>query len=281
MIVDSHVHLWADGSGKYPWRPVYGETPAGPATPEWLFELQDPLGVARAVAVQPSYFGPDHSYLLDAVSAYPERLVGIALADPRNPGMADKLAQLCRDGLIQGVRLNPMMDPDPGWLDDPSTDALWARCRELDVPVTLLMKPPNYDAAERMIRRHPGTKVVVDHFGRCDAKEGSPFPSYRRLLEFGRFKRVFLKVSAYPVASAEKYPYSDLHEWVDMALNAFGRDRLMWGTDFPHIVEQCGYPQGLNLLTEEMSLLTDEDKEWLLYRTAHRLWTWQEPRPVL
>ena len=274
MIIDSHVHVWSDGSEKYPWRPVFGETPTGSATAEKLFELQDPLGVTRAVAVQPSCYGPDHSYLLDAVTAHPERLVGIALAAPRNPNMAENLEMLCMGELIQGVRLNAMMDPDPSWLDDPATDPIWEKCNELDVPVTLLIKPRNYDAAERMVRRHSETKVVIDHFGRCSANEGSPYPSYRRLLEFGRYEHVFMKASAFPVASNEDFPYGDVHIWVRMALNAFGKDRLMWGTDYPHIVDQCGYDRGLAVVAEEMPWLTDDVKEWLLSRTAERLWTW-------
>ena len=229
------------------------------------------------MAVQPSYYGSDHSYLLDAVTAHPERLVGIALAAPRDPEMPEKLGALCGGRRIQGVRLNAMMDPDPSWLDDSATDAIWEKCNELGVPVTLLIKPPNFEAAERMIRRHSESAVVIDHFGRCSADEGSPYPSYRRLLEFGRYEGVFMKVSAIPVASNEEYPYSDIHDWVKMALDAFGKDRLMWGTDYPHIVSQCGYDRGLAVVAEEMPWLTDEDKEWLFAKTAERLWSWALP----
>ncbi len=275
MIVDSHVHIWSDDPEKYPPLPAYSQGPGRAASAENLFEVQEPLCVSRTVAIQPSWYGYDHSYLLDALAAYPDRLVGVALADPRDADMAEKLAKLCEGGLIQGVRLNAMSDPDPAWLDDPSTDAIWGMCEELDVPVTLLMKPSNFERADRMVRRHPKAKTVIDHFGRCSVGEGPPHSSFQQLLEFSGNENVFLKASAFPVASADDYPYGDISNWVRMALDAFGRERVMWGTDYPFILDQCGYQRGLTVLIEETPFLTDEDREWLLWRTAHRLWTWQ------
>ena len=62
-----------------------------------------------------------------------------------------------------------------------------------------------------------------------------------------------------------------MHPLVELALARFGRERLMWATDFPWILRQCGYAPALRLVQEEMSFLSAEDREWILGRTVRKL----------
>jgi len=57
--------------------------------------------------------------------------------------------------------------------------------------------------------------------------------------------------------------------------DAYGPERLMWGTDFPHVLKGCGYRESLELIRHGM-FFDDEDLEWLLCKTILKLWTFSE-----
>jgi predicted TIM-barrel fold metal-dependent hydrolase len=81
-----------------------------------------------------------------------------------------------------------------------------------------------------------------------------------------------MKVSGLPVSSQQPYPYRDVWPIVRLCLEYFGRERLLWATDFPWITQQCGYDACLKIFTQHMDFLSDEDRTWLLGKTALSLW---------
>jgi len=83
-----------------------------------------------------------------------------------------------------------------------------------------------------------------------------------------RHPNLHLKLSQFPRASREAWPHPDVQAWVPSLLDAYGASRLMWATDFPLILDQCGYTKGLTLLTEEYPDLDRETMTWLLAGTA-------------
>ena len=68
------------------------------------------------------------------------------------------------------------------------------------------------------------------------------------------------------------YPFEDTHGAFHKIYDAFGPQRLMWGTDFPHVIRDLGYGRALDLFREHMDFLSDEDKEWVLGKTALSVW---------
>ena len=65
------------------------------------------------------------------------------------------------------------------------------------------------------------------------------------------------------------------HETTQQIYDAFGPQRLMWGTDFPHVLLDIGYIPALDLFREHMGFLNDDDKEWLFSKTALSVWNFQ------
>ena len=81
-----------------------------------------------------------------------------------------------------------------------------------------------------------------------------------------------------PAAPAEHDRVFDQNDQDTFAIvrkvyDAFGPERLMWGTDFPHVLKAGGYLRALELVRDELDFLNDQDKEWLFSKTVQRVWT--------
>ncbi|MGH2353881.1 MAG: amidohydrolase family protein, partial [Chloroflexota bacterium] len=221
----------------------------------------------------PSAYGWDHTYVAETLRRYPGRFVGACLVDPLSGDEAPRrLEQLTQQHGFQGLRLNPAAYQGGTWLDEPATHPLWRKAAQLGTIVSLLIRPEQMRRAETMIAKHPDVRVIIDHLGRPAVKEGPPYAGFQDTLRLARYPNTYVKVSGIPVVSQQEYPYRDVWPVIRLVLDAWGPERLMWATDFPHIVRQCGYQRCLELVTEHLDCLTATDREWLLVRTAHSLW---------
>jgi len=275
VIVDSHVHVWSHDPDLYPWRPLSGLVPPSiPGSVDLLLRLMDGCGIEKATLVQPSYYGYDHSYLLDSRHRYPERLTAVCLVDPEEPSAPATLERLVREEGFQGVRLRPFLTPDCRWLSDPVGDAFWEKAAELAVSISLLISPRQTAALESMVARHPRVRVIVDHLGRQDPRESPSYRGAEALLRLSDYPNTFVKISALGYASSEPYPHDDVIALVRTIFERFGAHRLMWASDFPGVQEREGYSRAL-ALADRYTFLSGEDRRWLLGGTALRLFSSQ------
>ena len=88
-------------------------------------------------------------------------------------------------------------------------------------------------------------------------------------------ENVAVKASALPCYSTEGYPYPSLHPQIRRVIDAFGPQRVFWGTDLSHL--PCPYRQALTLFTEELRDLTAAEKEWILGRAIAEWLRWPLP----
>ena len=237
-VIDTHVHVWAldDKPGHQPAAGAKIAWPKGPAPVEWLIGDMDGYGIAHSVLVQSSAFGWDNTYVIECLEAHPGRFAGIGLVDPESPTNADDLRHWMMRGLA-GVRFHPLFyDRDERgawWVDAPENDALWEVARETGAILQFHMWPRHGEALARMIARHPGVRVIIDHIGKPDVTEASPHASFDPILRLADFPGVHAKIGDYQIASKQGYPWPDTHAFVTKLVGAFGADRMMWGTGFP------------------------------------------------
>ncbi len=255
MIVDAHAHVWSDG----PYAPVGGVPEPSQAHPaEDLLGLMDTAGVDAAVLVQPRAHGYDHTYLSSVLAGGNGRLAGVCLVEPETPGAADTLRALVGEHGYRGVRL-------VGPVDDP---ALWAAAAELGVVVGLLVQPGELGAVAPLAERHPDVRVVVDHLGLCPPDS----PSVRDLVALAQLPNVWVKVSGLYALSASGPPYADLGSLVRACWWAFGPGRLLWGTDYPHVLGVGPYPAPAETLTRLLGPLPEAELARVTGATAAELY---------
>ena len=241
--IDSHLHVWAHDPDTYPYREGQ-DNPAARGDAEFLLDLMDRADVAGALIVQPIVHGFDHAYVDDTLASWPDRFVGMCLVDPQASDPVGMLDELVGRG-YRGVRFNPGLWREGELMNGDVGQALYKRAGELGIPVGFLVSPHNYQEIETLASVYPDTDAIIDHFGHAvPSRDGSSVPAFEKLLAMARYPRLNVKLSEFPRASNEEFPYIDMFNWVHRLIEEYSSDRLMWGTDFPFIVEQTGYSKG-------------------------------------
>jgi L-fuconolactonase len=264
-VVDSHLHIWLDERDSYP----RAEAPY-PASPDLLLEYMDEAGVDHAVIVLPMYYHYDNRVLADTLERYPGRFAGVGVVDPRGRAAADRLTALCQETGIRGVRLRANLEE--AWFGAPETAPLWRRAAQLGVPICVLGRPQHLPTLLAMVEQFPETRVVVDHFLHVPAADGVEGASFRAFIALAQFPNVFVKLSGVHNWGGGRYPYPLAQPLLKAAVAAFGAERMMWGSDWPHILFGGGYIRCLNFVRRELPWLSAAQRTSILGGTALHLW---------
>jgi L-fuconolactonase len=267
-IVDPHVHVWKKDP-RYPFASGQPE-PDAERTPEDLLALMQANGVAKTVIIQVRYYMFDNRYLAAVLKQYPNHFKGVARVDPRDPAAPDHLSRLVAEDGMEGVRLSPNGMPPGDWFTNAALmEPLWRRCRDLKIPMTLLMPITQVPNAAKLIDRFPDLTVVIDHMADCPVDQPEEL---NKLLALARYPKVFVKISHTWSISRQPYPWLDAQEHVKRLHQAFGPQRLMWATDWPVSLAHASYAQTLSVVRDDMKFLNEDDKSWILSKTIDRVW---------
>lgn len=267
--IDAHVHIFPAGSDRYPLGPGARRErlPLPSFTPEELFAQSRPAGVRRIVLIQYSPYGFDNSYVLDAMAQHPGVFAVVGMVDPRDRP-DQRIRELAGRG-VRGLRVSGDGRKPDEWLHDESTATVWRTAGELGVAVCPLIDPVFLPAIDQLCRKFPSTRVVIDHLARIGAARPPEEASIALLCGLARHKNVQVKVSAFYALGAKRSPYLDLAPLVRRVLEAFGPERLMWGSDAPfQILRGHTYRDSIELLRTRLDFLTASDRRWLLRDTA-------------
>lgn len=226
LSVDSHAHIFEQG---LPLAPVRRHAPAYDAKAETYLDILKTNGLDMALLVQPSFLGQDNSYILAAMKQYPGKFRGVCMIPPDIP---DKDFRDLHAAGFTGMRLNldglPL--PDLGGVE-------WTRLlrmvREHEWHVELHRASRDLPVLIRPLLE-AGVKVVIDHFGRPDPALLPHDPVVPWLLSLGVSRRVWMKISgAYRIGNISGGEAFARRIMPDL-LSAYGPDRLLWGSDWPH-----------------------------------------------
>ncbi len=280
-VVDTHMHVWADDLRKFPCDHPYQPDFEGPpcsGSVEMLVDDMDRHGVTHAVLVQVIYHGWDNSYLVHCLEQYPGRFAAQGLIDPTAEDVADKLEYWVAERGLAGMRFSPIyyLNKDE-WLTAPATHRLWKKATELGAVFNFFIATGQLPKLARMVERFPEVPVVVDHLSQIDLGSEDPQPQLNKLLALARFPNVWVKVSELTsVSKSGKYPFTDAFPWVRQVYDAFGPDRLLWGTGYPGAARahfnRPALAAELDLIRREIAFFTSEDREKILGRNAAQLW---------
>ena len=267
-IIDPHVHVWGLDRA-YPFAKETRNPPTEEATPEMLLELMRQNNVARTVMIQVIHYRWDNSYLRDVLKKYPGTFRGVARVNPEDPAAPDTLSRLVQEDGFSGVRLSPNESAAGDWIKGPLMPPLWKRCGDLKAPMTILAPAARMPDIAALCEKFPDLTVVIDHMADCPLDRPDLL---LKLTSLKRYPKVFVKISHTWSLSKEGFPFRDTFPLVQRLYDAFGPQRLMWGTDWPVSKRHASYAQTLAVVRDAMTFLNRDDKRWILAKTVERVW---------
>jgi predicted TIM-barrel fold metal-dependent hydrolase len=230
----------------------------------------DEAGVERAYVVSPGFEGAYNDVVLDAVSAYPDRLRAIVRFPIDEPD-SDHVADLISDPRVSGARL-VFNKSASSWLADGTADWYWALAERLGTP-TMVFAPNRSDELATVAELHPGVSITVCHFGvDTKLKDDAASEPLESTIRLARLPNVAAKVTCATALTSEPYPYPRLAERVRRTIDAFGAERAFWGSDLSRL--PGSYAELREWFETELGL-DDHDRELVMGAAIQRWFPWR------
>src|SRR5690242_7048442 len=185
MIIDTHTHVIATDTSKYPFAPLYGKqsdwSQAHPIDYADMVKADIEAEVDKAVLVQASSaYAFDNSYVADSVAAHPERFTGVFSIDVVASDAPAKMRHWMSKGLT-GMRIftsgSTHAEQETFFAAEAAYPA-WQFASDQGLPVCMQMRVAGLPLLEeKIIKRFPKVRILLDHFARAEAADGAPFPS--------------------------------------------------------------------------------------------------------
>jgi predicted TIM-barrel fold metal-dependent hydrolase len=213
------------------------------------------LGLARAVLVQPSVYGSDNTVLIDALAAATVPVRGIAVVSDEVTDA--ELARLDQAG-VRGLRFN-LVDV-AGGAEQPSIDSirrLADRVAVMDWHVELLLHVDEYPDLEERFTGFP-VEIVLGHMGYPRPGAGPQDPGFLAMMRLARQGLCWIKLTGPYRLSRSGAPYPEAAALV-AALVDTAPNRLLWGTDWPHVMVPRDMPNDGDLCDLLAQWIPDAD----------------------
>ena len=236
MSIDAHAHLWTRSRTPQPWiDPAQMPALAKDFALAELVAMQAAAGVSSSVLVQTANSEQEtRDFLALAADPAVAGVVGwVDFSAPLAPQL-EKYDGAIASGALVGVRHLVHQDPDPQWMSRPSVAAGLKELAAAGLTFDLVLRPDQLAAAAGLVRSNPDTRFVLDHLGKPPLASGDVAAWRADLAEMAAQPNVAAKLSGLTTeADWEAWTTAELGDAVDHALEVFGPERLMFGTDWP------------------------------------------------
>ena len=269
-VVDAQVHIWG---ANLPTNPSHRQITS--YTVDDLLKEMNEGGVDAAVIHPPGWDPNSQKLALEAAKGHPDRLSilgNFPLASPESRRLPATWKQ--QPGML-GLRFTFQTPAAQAMVTDGTLDWLWPAVEKAGLPVALAASA-FLPVVGQIAERHPGVKLIVDHMGRSGGQtEAQIWANLGDLLALAKYPNVACKATGAPSYSRQPYPFNSIHDYLHQIYDAFGPDRMFWGTDITRM--PCSWKQCVSLFTEELPWLSEKDKELVMGRALCNWIGWNLP----
>ena len=257
-IVDTHVHLWDVGRLRYPWLddiPLLNR----PYLPADFRAAHGDVRVDKIVflqaEVEPAQFLDEAKWVASLAEEEP-RLAGMAPWAPLEEGdrAADALDRLAEIPQVKGVRRIIQFEPDLDFCLRPDFVRGVRLLERYGFSFDLCISHPQLANTIELVRQCPNVQFVLDHIGKPDIAAGLVDPWKRELSELARIPNVRCKLSGMVTeADHQAWTPDDLAPYIDHVVESFGLDRVMFGGDWPVVLNASPYVRWVETLERALA----------------------------
>ena len=272
MKLDSHQHFWIYDATQYPWIP-----PASPLQRDQLPGDLTPLlaaeGLVGTIAVQARQTLEESHWLLTLAEHHSIIKGVVGWVDLRSPRVEGDLAALAPHPQFAGVRHVVQDEPDVNFMLGEEFLRGIAALEKFGLTYDILVFPKQLPAAIELARRFPRQPFVLDHIAKPPIKDGGMSPWREQIRELAKAPNVLCKVSGM-ITEADNAAWKpkDLHPYLDVVFEAFGEDRLMYGSDWPVCLLAGSYAQVFGVVREYIAAMPASAQEKILGGNAAKFY---------
>lgn len=276
MNIDSHQHFWKYDPVKNNWIEDHMKVIRRDFLPEDLQPILGKNGIDGCIAVQADQSEAETEFLLSMAenNSFIKGVVG--WVDLRAENIEKRLAYFSKFENLKGIRHIVQAEPDDYMLDEKFQQGI-SLLRQFDLTYDILVFPSQLPAAIELVNKFPDQKFVVDHIAKPLIKESKIEPWKTEMISLAKSPNVMCKISGMVTeADWSSWESGDINPYLDLIFNAFGPDRIMFGSDWPVCLLAASYEQQLEIVETYISSFSPEDKNKIMGGNAINFYNLKE-----
>ncbi|WP_419760301.1 amidohydrolase family protein [Acidisoma sp.] len=270
-IIDTHLHLIYHDRLRYPWIADVPKLSRDFPLREYLAEAAK-LGIEAAIHMEVDVATEDQEAETAFVAGLgPPVAAAIASCRPENPDFPTSLERIAANPFVRGLRRILHQSPDELSLAPVFAENL-RRLAGHDLSFDLCVLGRQLPIAIRLARVCPNVRFVLDHCGVPDIAARALDPWRDGIRQLAALPNVACKISGVVAYAGEDWTTADLRPYVEHCIDAFGWDRVVWGSDWPVCTLTADLTRWVQATHELTSSCTDDERERLFSLNARRIY---------
>jgi L-fuconolactonase len=272
MRIDAHHHFWRIERGDYGWlspasRPIYRDF-----LPRDLAPTLRQHGIGQTILVQAAPSEDETHFLLDIAARTPFVAGVVGWVDFEADDVTQRIASLASSPWLKGLR--PMIQDiaDPRWMLNRGLTSGFNAMADHGLTFDALVKPEHLLPLCEFLTHYPSLRVVVDHGAKPNIKGGAFREWADAMRSIAAGSGAFCKLSGLATEASPGWSDAVLAPYMDLLLDAFGAERLMWGSDWPVLMINGDYDRWVGCVENWSAALPNADRAAIWGETAARFY---------
>jgi L-fuconolactonase len=271
MIIDAHHHFWRYNDREFAWISDSMSVIRRDFLPGDLQQAIRAAGVDAVISVQARQTLDETNWLLDLAdqNAFIRGVVGwVPLVSPT---ISDDLEHFAQRAKLRAVRHVLHDEPDDDYCLRDDFNRGVSQLRRFDLAYDILIFEGHLPQAIQFVDRHPEQVFVLDHIAKPKMKDNEMEPWRSNLRELARRPNVYCKLSGVVTeADWQAWTPQQLRPYADAVLDAFGPQRVMFGSDWPVCLVACDYVRWFEVVKGFIAALSPAEQSAVMGGTAIR-----------
>ena len=268
MVIDSHHHFWNYDPVEFDWIDESMRSIRRSFLPKDLKAQIEATGVDGVISVQARQIVEETDFLLKQAEStdFIKGVVGwLPLADTNIKKLLERYSDASK---LKSVR-HVVQGEASGFLDNQAFNKGIKALKGYDLVYDILIFEHQLEEATRFVDRHPSQAFVLNHIAKPKIKIDQVEPWKKNVVELSKRKNVTCKISGM-VTEADFHNWQEpqLHPYLDIVLEAFESDRLMFGSDWPVCLVACDYKRWYDLIRKFIQPLSSSEQANIMGNTA-------------
>lgn len=261
MIIDAHQHFWQYDPKRHEWIDESMQEIQRDFLPYDLQKIFEIEGIDGCVAVQVDQTEAETEYLLELAKLYDFIKGVVGWIDLRAENIQERLDHFSQFKKLSGFRHIVQGESDVNFLLRKDFNRGIEELLPYNFTYDILVFPHQLGAVLEFVRNHPHQPFVIDHLAKPYMKDGF-YDGWALLMRaIARNENVYCKISGMVTeADWDNWNYKDLEPYLDLVLEVFGPDRLMYGSDWPVCLLAANYPMVKGIIEQFLTKLSPDEQ---------------------
>lgn len=234
MVIDSHQHFWKYDATKHSWIDDSMKVIRKDFLPKDLKSILKTNNVDGCIAVQADQTEEETLFLLKSAEENPFIKGVVGWVDLRAKNIEERLQHFSQNKLFKGVRHIVQAEADDYFMLREDFMNGISKLEKLHLTYDILVFPKQLPAAIQLVEKFPNQRFVLDHIAKPEISKTIDSLWVKNIKELAKHKNVSCKLSGLVTETTDfKWNIGDFTPFLDVVTNAFGVDRILFGSDWP------------------------------------------------